>query len=131
MGIYRPQGKLLNNFFINFDKKRSMAMDRLARLKQLLDESPTDDFLLFAIAKEYEAGGDLLAARSHYKQLLRANPEYVGAYYHLGKLHESMENHSEALDQYKRGMTVARQVEDEHSYRELSAAKFNLELELE
>ena len=106
-------------------------MDRLVRLQQLLDESPNDHFLLFAIAKEYEVAGNLFAARSHYKQLLAANPEYIGAYYHLGKLHEVMENHTDALDQYEKGMIAARKVEDEHSYRELSAAKFNLEIELD
>lgn len=97
----------------------------------MLAESPGDSFLLFAIAKEYEAAADWEQAMAYYQQLLDSDAGYVGTYYHLAKLFEKIEQPEQALDTYKKGMGIARAAGDQHALAELSAAKLNLELEEE
>jgi tetratricopeptide (TPR) repeat protein len=103
--------------------------DRLQTLQGLLEESPDDPFLLFAIAKEYEKRSDDDQALTYYRQLHQSAPDYVGLYYHLGKLYERQEHWEQALDTYKAGMEVARKAGDQHALSELAGARMNLEEE--
>ncbi len=43
-----------------------------------MEASPSDSFVLFAIAKEYESAGDNVKALEYYQKLKSADPEYVG-----------------------------------------------------
>jgi len=104
--------------------------NRLNLLKQHLEEDPNDDFLLFAIAKEYEKMGDINRAFSYYEQLQLKNPKYIGTYYHLGMLHHEEGQLKEALEIYKLGIAEAMEQKDLHALAELQNAKTNLELEL-
>ena len=99
---------------------------RLPYLLQLLETSPNDTFVLFAMAKEYEKLGDLTQALAYYEQLRRTDARYVGLYYHLGKLHEQAGRLESAVATYQDGMAVARQADDAHALGELAAAKLNL-----
>lgn len=103
--------------------------DRLQTLQGLLEESPDDPFLLFAIAKEYEKHSEDDRALAYYQQLRQTNPHYVGLYYHLGKLYERREHWEQALDTYRSGMEVARKAGDQHALSELAGARMNLEEE--
>lgn len=105
-------------------------MSRLQQLYALLQETPSDSFLLFALAKEYEKLGDEAQALTYYLKLVETDPTYVGTYYHLGKLYESQEQFPQALESYEKGMQFAKQAGDQHALSELLAAKMNLELEL-
>jgi len=101
-------------------------MPRLETLQNMLQQSPNDPFLLFAIAKEYEKIADEQQALAYYQQLMQSNPDYVGVYYHLGKLYERAQNYPVAFATYKKGMQVAQAAKDQHAYNELAAAKLNL-----
>lgn len=101
-------------------------MDRLERLLQFLEESPQDNFLLFALAKEYEKSGNDVQALSYYEKLATANENYVGLYYHLGKLHERQNAPQQAFAVYSKGMEIARRTGDRHAFSELAAARLNL-----
>lgn len=104
-------------------------MSRLAQLKELLKGTPTDSFLLFGLAKEYEALGELYLAKEHYLKIVSTSPDYVGVYYHLGKLHESLDEPDDAIQTYIKGMEVAQALGDAHAKSELAGAKLNLELD--
>ncbi len=103
-----------------------MANDRLQQLKALLKESPHDSFLLFAIAKEFEKMGDPEEALHHYLNLVEKDPDYVGTYYHLGKLYERMDETGLAWKTYTRGIARARRAADQHALGELMGAKMAL-----
>ena len=107
-----------------------MINNRLQQLELLLAESPTDSFLLFAIAKEHEKLKAYEKAKSFYQDLIQKDQEYVGAYYHLGKLYEEEEVFSLALETYNIGIEIAKKINDQHSLQELSTAKINLEMEM-
>ncbi|NJK83974.1 MAG: tetratricopeptide repeat-containing protein [Saprospiraceae bacterium] len=104
-----------------------MISERLKKLFVFLEDSPNDPFLLFAIAKEYEALNEPAASLKHYELLVNEHEDYVGTYYHLGKFYEKLNQLDKALDTYRQGMTVAKQQGDKHAWSELAAAKMELE----
>ncbi|MBK6619798.1 MAG: tetratricopeptide repeat protein [Saprospirales bacterium] len=101
-------------------------MARLDQLLQLLESSPKDSFLLFALAKEYEGLGNDDKALEYYLSLRESNPGYVGLYYHLGKLYLRKQDIDQAVSVYKAGMEVANLAGDRHAYNELSGAKMEI-----
>lgn len=101
-------------------------MDRLEKLLQFLNDNPGDNFILFAIAKEYEKMGDDSNALTYYKKLHAINDRYVGLYYHLGKLWERRSEAARAFKTYTKGMEVAKSVGDKHALSELAGARLLL-----
>lgn len=99
---------------------------RLIQLNRLLEQTPGDAFLLFAIAKEYEKAGDEPMALEYYRQLQATQPDYVGLYYHLGKLHERQGNPEEAIAVFRQGADVAQRAGDRHAFSELKGALMEL-----
>ena len=99
-----------------------MESKRLAQLINFLQESPEDPFLWFALAKEYEKLEQWEKAVEQFDRLRREQPEYIGTYYHYGKLLEAMGKVEEAGIVFQEGMERARQAADAHDLRELQAA---------
>lgn len=102
-------------------------MSRLAQLFDFLKAQPDEPFLLYAIAKEYEGQGQQDEALAYYLKLTATTPQYVGTYYHLGKLYERLDAPDKALEAYKQGIAVARAAKDNHALSELLGAKMNLD----
>jgi tetratricopeptide (TPR) repeat protein len=97
-------------------------MDRLAQLRQFLDEDPDDAFTRFALAQEHQKRGDAGRARALYEDLVADRPDYVGTYYHLGKLYEAQGETEAAQTIYERGIAVAREQRDTKNLSELQDA---------
>jgi Tfp pilus assembly protein PilF len=97
-------------------------MDRIAKLREMLQASPNDSFLRHAMAMEYIKIGDDDAACDLLQALLQQDPGYVGSYYHLGKLMERKGNNDAAMQWYEEGMQQARSAGDQHAYGELRSA---------
>ena len=104
---------------------------RLEQLKALASERPNDAFTLFALAKEYEKKGDLENALLNYRNITTNQQDYVGTYYHLGKLLEQDNQEDEALEVYKKGILIAQKIQDLHALAELKNALQNLEIEMD
>jgi tetratricopeptide (TPR) repeat protein len=103
-----------------------MTSKRLEQLMTFLNNSPEEPFVLFAIAKEYEGLGDNEKALEYYLKLETADSDYVGTYYHLGKLYEQINENSKAFSTYKKGIEIAKKIGDQHSLSELAGAKMEL-----
>ncbi|MFN0213767.1 MAG: tetratricopeptide repeat protein [Saprospiraceae bacterium] len=101
--------------------------NRLNYLSKLLETSPQDSFVLFALAKEFENIGDDAQSLNFYLRLKDSDPSYIGTYYHLGKLYERQEDFQNAILTYKQGIEFSRQAGDRHAMSELQAVLFNLE----
>ena len=97
-------------------------MDRMAKLKEYLEQNPADSFLLHALALEYVKQGDDEAARRYFEQLLAGEPGYVGSYYHLGKLLERVGEKEKAEETYGTGKKHAKAAGDNHAFNELQGA---------
>ena|ERR1700690_3649327 len=102
-------------------------MDRIEKLKEYMKTSGKDSFLQHALALEYIKVGNDEEARKLFNEILKREPTYVGSYYHLGKLLERIGDNTKALKVYERGMKVAEEANDHHSYTELRAAYEDLE----
>ena len=100
---------------------------RLEQLLAMLQEDPKDSFLRYAVAVEYAAAGNHREAITRIESLVADQPDYLGAYYKLGQLHEQTGDAEKALDVYKRGAVVAKQQNNTKTLGELNTAILLLE----
>lgn len=99
-----------------------MQGGRLEKLLEFIQNEPNDEFLQYALATEYLRLGDREKALQYYEGLVANHPNYVGTYYHLGKLYELTSRQDDAVSTYEKGMQVARAARDNHALSELQAA---------
>ena len=102
---------------------------RLHYLQNLLIEDPSDSFVKYAIAKEYEKMDDLETAVEKFESLKTDDPEYVGLYYHLAHIYVELDDLPKAIEVYNRGIVIAKKQNDLHALSELMNAKTNAEIE--
>ncbi|GAA0887026.1 MULTISPECIES: tetratricopeptide repeat protein [Sphingobacterium] len=95
---------------------------RLDQLNEFLKESPEDPFLKYAIAAEYLKQEDEQEAMLRFENLVHTNPDYVGTYYHLGKLYEKLNKQESAIATYRSGIEIARKTRNFHALGELQGA---------
>ena len=105
--------------------------DRLKQLENFLADSPNDAFILFAIAKEHEGLENTDEAIRFYRQLESDHTDYVGTYYHLGKIMEKTEGIEAAIKVYKDGMAVAKAQGDKHALSELAGARMEIDEDMD
>ncbi|WP_411275268.1 heme biosynthesis protein HemY [Daejeonella sp.] len=92
---------------------------RLQKLLDFLSNEPNDPFLKYALATEYLNASELDKAISYFEDLLKNHSDYVGTYYHAGKLYEQIDRKDDAISTYRKGMEVSRKAGDTHSFSEL------------
>ncbi|HVX50564.1 MAG TPA: hypothetical protein VHB48_10410 [Chitinophagaceae bacterium] len=97
-------------------------MNRIEKIKEMLDFSPRDNFLRHALALEYIKAGNDTDARELFEAILNECPEYVGSYYQLGKLLERINEKQLAVAWYEKGMAAAKEAGEKHAYSELQNA---------
>jgi tetratricopeptide (TPR) repeat protein len=98
-----------------------MQSNRLEKLLEFLQNEPEDEFLLYALATEYLRLNETDKALQYYQNLVDNHPDYVGTYYHLGKLYEALDRKPDAISTYEKGMEVAKRKRDNHAFSELQA----------
>jgi len=97
-------------------------MDRIAQLESFLEDDPDDAFTQFALAQEHLKQDDLDTAQMYFERLVEEQPEYVGTYYHLGKLYEQRNAVEQAIETYEQGIDIARKQRDRKNLSELQDA---------
>ena len=97
-------------------------MDRIAKLKEFLSANPNDSFVRHALALEFVKTGDDAEARKWFENILSSDENYIGSYYHLGKLLERSNERETAMKWYEKGLLKAKENGDMHAYNELQAA---------
>lgn len=96
-----------------------MHLIRLQKLLNFLENEPNDPFLKYALATEYFNINEYDKALQYYEDLIANHSDYVGTYYHLGKLYEIIDRKEDAIMTYKNGMEVSRKAGNMHAYSEL------------
>jgi len=104
-----------------------MSNSKIALLESFLKQDPNDEFTRFALAMELKKSGDIEKSESVYCDLLELDPDYVGAYYHLGKLYEESGRLELAQQTYKTGIDIAHKVNDLHAASELQQALMEID----
>jgi Tfp pilus assembly protein PilF len=97
-------------------------MDRLAALLDFHRDDPADPFTRYALAQEYLKAGDPARALAFFEGLVRDHPDYVGTYYHLGRLYERLDRGADAAAAYRAGVAAATRAGDLHARTELQGA---------
>ena len=98
-----------------------MEQGRLDKLLEFKNQEPDDPFLKYALATEYLRLNDTNQALHYYEDLTAHHPDYVGTYYHLGKLYEALNRKEDAKLTYEKGIIVTRAKRDNHALSELQA----------
>ncbi|OAQ42131.1 hypothetical protein A5893_03175 [Pedobacter psychrophilus] len=106
-------------------------VNRLEKLLEFIDNEPNDPFLKYALATEYLRLNNQDEALKFYLDLVQNHQDYVGTYYHLGKLYELRQEQELALKTYQKGMDVAKKIKDNHAYSELMGVFNSLQDEME
>lgn len=102
-------------------------IDRISKLNELLQNQPEDSFLRHALALEYVKVQNDDKARQLFESILEKEPDYLGTYYHLGRLLERVGADEEAMIIYEKGLAVAQAVGDHHTKNELQMALDDLQ----
>jgi Tfp pilus assembly protein PilF len=104
-----------------------MSNEKITLLESFLKQDPNDGFTQFALAMEYKKFGDVDKSEEVYRSLLDKDPNYVGAYYHLGKLYEETGRLTLASQTYKTGIEIANLGKDFHAASELQQALMEID----
>jgi tetratricopeptide (TPR) repeat protein len=99
-----------------------MNTKRLEQLINMKKEEPNDPFLIYAIAMEYAKIENFDESIAHYEQLVNEHEDYVGTYYHLAKLYETLKMPDKADVTYQKGLAVSKKIADHHAHSELLSA---------
>jgi Flp pilus assembly protein TadD len=99
-----------------------MQKSRLEKLQEFVAASPTDAFARYGLAQEYLNQGQAETAVAEFRELLRFQPDYAAAYYHLGQALEKLSRPEEAREAYRQGIDLTGRLGDEHAKSELQAA---------
>lgn len=105
------------------------ANETIRKLATYVKKNPDDSFSKFALALEFKKQGEYKRSRMFFEDILQKDPEYVGVYYHLGKLYEMMDQLADAKKMYKQGITIADSQREDRTKSELEEALAQLEIE--
>ena len=97
-------------------------MDRLTRLKTLVEENPQDRFARYGLAMELASQGHLGESVSEFRDLMALDPDYVASYLQAGQVLEKLSRVEEAREIYRKGIEVAARRGDMKTRGELESA---------
>jgi Tfp pilus assembly protein PilF len=99
-----------------------MVYSRLETLKSIVEKDPEDTFSRYALGLEYVSASMPELARITFEELISSQPDYLAAYYQLGKLYELIGENLLAAGTYETGINVAIKQNDGHTKEELEQA---------
>lgn len=108
-----------------------MNKERMEMISEMLRKNPDDSFLRYAAALEHKKNDESEIAIGLLEELIRKNPDYLAAYYQLGKLYEAKGQVHVAIKHYKNGKELATKVNDKKTLGELSEALLILDADEE
>jgi tetratricopeptide (TPR) repeat protein len=105
--------------------------EKIKTLARNIQADPGDSFSKFALALEFLKKDNLQRAIILFENVYANEPEYLGVYYHLGKLHERLESFEKAKKMYSEGIEIAAKQKEQRTLKELKEALAELNIELE
>lgn len=103
-----------------------MSNAMIEKLESYLKEDPNDSFTKFALALEYKKIDDLTHAIHLLEEIHADDPDYIGIYYHLGRLYEVTNEIGKAISSYEEGIDKAKNTNDSQTLSELKSALMEL-----
>ena len=100
---------------------------RLQQIQDMLKNEPNDSFLNYALALELAKENNIPKAIEIIEEILKRDPDYLGAYYQLGKYYELLQQSDKAIATYQKGIEIAKQQKNSKTLGELNEALLMLE----
>jgi len=104
-----------------------MSKDRLKMIEDMLSKNPTDTFLNYAAALECKKFGKVERAQKLLENIKSIDAKYLAVYYQLGKIYEDHGDREKAIDIYKEGIKIAKELDDGRTQGELAEALLMLD----
>jgi len=105
--------------------------NKISQLAKNVQQDPSDTFSKFALALELLKEDQVEKAQLLFEAILKQDPDYLGVYYHLGKLYQRREMYSLAEDMFTKGIQIATKKNESRTKSELSEALIQLQIEIE
>lgn len=94
-------------------------MTRIEKLLALLQDSPDDEFLNYALAMEHVAGARNDEALAAFERVLQIDPQHPAAFFQQAQLLARLDRIPEARTAASRGVAAARAKGDQHAAEEI------------
>jgi tetratricopeptide (TPR) repeat protein len=91
-------------------------------LREFVARDEDDSFSRYGLAMEYVKVKEYDQALEHFALLIRKDPGYIAAYYHMGKTLEAAGRTGEAPAIYEAGIRIGKEKNDAHAVSELYQA---------
>lgn len=104
---------------------------RISQLAKNVQQDPADTFSKFALALELLKADRVEKAQLLFEAILEQDPDYLGVYYHLGKLYQRREMFDLAKEMFTTGIMVAEKKNEMRTKSELSEALLQLQFEID
>jgi len=85
----------------------------------MLNESPDDLFLKYAIAMEYLGSDNKVLAKEKFLEVIKVDPNYTSAYYQLALIAIESKDESEALNYLSVGIKTTQNAKTRNEFRSL------------
>lgn len=104
-----------------------MSNPRLIKLLEMLDEQPSDTFLLYAIGMEYAGMNNEVEAENYWRKVLELDKNHIAVHYQLAQLlinasADSASAVTEAIQLLEKGFALAKQKGDNKTMNEFRSA---------
>jgi tetratricopeptide (TPR) repeat protein len=96
--------------------------ERIEKLSRMLEKTPQDPFLLYALGMEYKKGEKLEEAITYFDRTLAVDPGYCYAYHQKGLAYEAAGDLEAARAAYRAGIAAAKEKGDAHAAEEIGGA---------
>lgn len=93
----------------------------------MLQQSPNDPFLRYAMALELHKASSIEPAIEHLEALRQDRPEYLALYYQLGAFLQDAGRYRQAIEVWRAGEAVAKSQGDSKTQLELESVREDLE----
>lgn len=96
--------------------------EKIKRLAKYVKENPGDSFSKFALALELQKNNQVEKTLTLFESIYRHDPDYLGIYYHLGKLYQSLNRYTDADMCFREGIERSGIQKDQRTLSELQDA---------
>lgn len=103
-------------------------MDKIAGLREILEQDPTNAFARYGLAMELGGQGQTDAAVAEFDRLRADHPDYVAGYFMAAQTLARARRADEAKQRLNDGIVCARRTGNQHAQREMQALLDDLEM---
>jgi predicted Zn-dependent protease len=103
-------------------------MDKVASLKEILEQDPKNALARYGLAMEYAGHGETETALGEFARLLEDHPDYTAGYFMAAQTLAKARRTAEAKQRLADGMACAKRTGNAHALREMQAMLEDLEM---